>query len=112
LQAEYAARFPFLPGKVVARWFRSYGLDIDKLLAGARGLADLGHHFGAGLYEIELSWMVNEEWARTVEDILWRRSKLGLKSDEIDVTALEQWLQRNTAAPPSAGRPATGGVVT
>lgn len=112
LQDEYAARFPFLPGKVAARWFRSYGLEIDKLLAGARDPADLGYHFGAGLYEIELSWMVNEEWARTAEDVLWRRSKLGLKSEEIDVAALEQWLKRNTTAPPSTERLATGGVVT
>lgn len=92
---EHMARIPFLPGKVVTRWFRSYGLDIDQMLAGAASREDLGHHFGAGLFEIEVAWMVDNEWARTSDDILWRRSKLGLRAEEIDVPALERWLEQN-----------------
>lgn len=97
LMDEYTARFPFVPEQVTARWFRSYGLDIDNILEGARELADLGRDFGAGLFEIEVAWMVREEWARTTEDVLWRRSKLGLRSRDIDLAALEQWMERNTA---------------
>ena len=95
LSDEYAARYPFVPREVMARWFRSYGLEIDKLLNGATSIDDLGHDFGAGLFEVELSWLVSEEWARTREDVLWRRSKLGLKTADIDVSALDQWLERN-----------------
>lgn len=98
LLRECVARYPFVPEAVVARWFRSYGLDIDALLKGAREAGDLGRHFGAGLYEIEASWMVNNEWARTSEDVLWRRSKLGLKKKDIDVAALDQWLNENAAS--------------
>lgn len=107
LMAEYAARYAFAPEAVVNRWFRSYGLDTDRLLDGARCLADLGRDFGAGLFEAEVAWMVREEWARTSEDVLWRRSKLGLKTGDIDVAALDEWLKRN-AAPQGGGRAATG----
>jgi len=95
---DYVARYPFVPEKVIVRWFRSYGLDIDTLLDGAGEAGDLGLHFGSGLYEIEVSWMVNNEWARTSDDVLWRRSKLGLKKEDIDVTALDQWLEKNAVS--------------
>jgi glycerol-3-phosphate dehydrogenase len=107
LSREYAARFPFVPGDVAARWFRSYGLDMDRLLDGVHGPEDLGHHFGAGLFEIEVAWMVREEWARTREDVLWRRSKLGLRQREIDLAALDEWLERNTVRH-AGGRAAAG----
>ncbi len=106
LPAEYHARYPFVPDAVMTRWFRSYGLDIDQLLDGARSRADLGRDFGAGLFEIELAWMVREEWARTREDVLWRRSKLGLDTTGIDLAALDQWLAENTGL--HDGRRATG----
>ncbi|MDZ7842703.1 MAG: glycerol-3-phosphate dehydrogenase [Gammaproteobacteria bacterium] len=96
LPGEYCARYPFVPEAVITRWFRSYGLDIDHLLGGARSRADLGRNFGAGLFEIELTWMVREEWAQTREDVLWRRSKLGLDTTGIDLAALEHWLAENT----------------
>jgi len=98
LLREYIARYPFLPEAVVSRWFRGYGRDIDKLAANVRGVGDLGRDFGAGLYEIEVAWMVDNEWARSSEDILWRRSKLGLKAAHIDTAGLEQWLAGNTAS--------------
>lgn len=104
---EYTVRYPFVPEEVIARWFRSYGLDIERILAGVRDVADLGHHFGAGLFEIEVTWMVNNEWARTSDDILWRRTKLGLRANDIDVPALERWLEQN-ANWHQGGRMATG----
>lgn len=107
LKREYAARYPFVPDDVLGRWFRSYGLDIDELLDGARSRDDLGQHFGAGLYEIEVSWMIAREWARTSEDILWRRSKLGLRMTDSEVAALDAWLDRN-AATHVVGQSATG----
>lgn len=107
LLREYVGRYPFVPEEVVARWFRSYGTDIDTLLEGVQNHGDLGHHFGAGLYEVEVAWMVREEWARTSEDVLWRRSKLGLEAKEIDVAALDEWLEKNTE-PEGNDRAASG----
>ncbi len=98
---ECARTFPFLPRPLVKSLFRRYGLDVHRLVDGADTLADLGHHFGAGLYEAEVRWLVEREWARTSEDILWRRTKLGLEASRIDVDALDRWL---------AGR-APGGAV-
>ncbi|MDX1608753.1 MAG: glycerol-3-phosphate dehydrogenase [Halofilum sp. (in: g-proteobacteria)] len=94
LIAEYVPRFPFVPEDVLQRWFRSYGLEIEQILDGAGDDTALGHHFGAGLFEIEVRWMVDNEWARTSDDVLWRRSKLGLRADEIDLPALEEWLEK------------------
>jgi glycerol-3-phosphate dehydrogenase len=104
---EYLERFSFVPRDVIARWFRSYGTDIDVLLAGAAERADLGRDFGGGLFEIEVAWMVDKEWAQTTEDVLWRRSKLGLTAKDVDVPALEQWLEQKAAAG-DGGRMATG----
>lgn len=96
---EYIRRYSFAPAATVARWFRSYGLEVDGLAQGARSASDLGRDFGAGLYEVELKWMVEKEWAQTAEDVLWRRSKLGLRERDIDKAALEKWLEQH--APPS-----------
>ena len=51
---------------------------VTRLLGDAGSLADLGRHYGGDLYEAEVAYLVDQEWARTAEDILWRRSKLGL----------------------------------
>ena len=79
LCASIAGRFPFLPAATVRRLARAYGTRADTLLEGARGPGDLGRDFGAGLTERELRYLVRHEFARTAEDVLWRRSKLGLR---------------------------------
>ncbi len=92
----YLARYPFVPPRLLARWFRSYGTDIDALLDGVDSVDGLGRHFGEQLYEREVRWMIEHEWALTVDDVLWRRSKLGLRRAGIDVEALASWLSRHT----------------
>jgi glycerol-3-phosphate dehydrogenase len=62
----------------VRRWAYAYGTRALNLLSDAKTMADLGEDFGAGLSRREVDYLVREEWARTAEDILWRRSKLGL----------------------------------
>jgi glycerol-3-phosphate dehydrogenase len=74
LHAEYA----WLARPLVHRLAGAYGTRARKLLGKARCLSDLGMDFGAGLTEAEIDFLVREEWAETGEDILWRRSKLGL----------------------------------
>jgi glycerol-3-phosphate dehydrogenase len=79
--AEAARRHPWLPLPMLRRLVRAYGADLDALLDGATAPAALGEDFGAGFTERELDWLVRHEWARTAEDVLWRRSKLGLHMD-------------------------------
>ena len=73
------ARLPgWLPPALRHRLARAYGTEALALLGDAQGMADLGQDHGAGLTDRELDWLRREEWARTAEDVLWRRSKLGL----------------------------------
>ena len=78
LLAELRAAHPWLPEPLARRLARAYGTRVTRLLNGAASLDDLGADLGAGLTERELAYLVEAEWARTAEDILWRRSKLGL----------------------------------
>ena len=75
---ELARQADFLPQATVERWARSYGTRALEILGDARSLAALGEDFGAGLTEVEVDYLVAKEWALTADDILWRRSKLGL----------------------------------
>lgn len=101
-------RFPFVSVHLMTRWFRSYGLEIESMLDGVHCVEDFGEHFGEELYEVEVRWMVDKEWARSTEDILWRRSKLGLRSTNMDVSALEGWLDRHGKRPEADGAMAAG----
>lgn len=74
---------------LLARLSGAYGTRLRELLED--GLADLGRHFGAGLYEAELRWLRDREFARTADDVLWRRTKLGLKMSEAEKRAVEAW---------------------
>jgi glycerol-3-phosphate dehydrogenase len=71
-------RWPFLPAPYAERLARAYGTRVDRILGGARSMIDLGEHYGAGLTQAEVSYLLAHEWAMTVDDILWRRTKLGL----------------------------------
>ena len=83
---EFKAQFNWLPENLINRYLKSYGCRCLEFLNGCQQLSDLGQHFGAGLYENEVNYLVKYEWAKTVEDIIWRRSKLGLhlKPDAIE----------------------------
>ena len=83
---------PFLETGLVRRLARCYGTKAADILHGVRSIADLGRHFGAGLYEREVRHLVDHEWARTAEDVLWRRSKLGLRLSAAQAQALNDWL--------------------
>lgn len=79
LTAQLAGDYPFLTPAQAQRLFRAYGTEAWKVLGQATTPADLGRDFGAGLSEAELQWMIGREFARDVEDVIWRRSKLGLR---------------------------------
>ena len=80
--ARSTERYSWLPERLLRHYVRHYGTEIDALLAGCEGIRDLGEHFGAGLYAAEVEFLVEHEWARTPEDILWRRTRKGLRMPE------------------------------
>ena len=88
-------KWNWLPPDLARRYCRAYGTRIEKLIGTADELDGLGEHFGDGLYEAEVTYLMREEWALTDEDILWRRSKLGLHIDDETAARLRAWLGRN-----------------
>jgi glycerol-3-phosphate dehydrogenase len=86
--AAFAARHAYLPPALQARYARLYGTRAEAMLDGARGLADLGRPLGGDLYEREVSFLRATEWAATADDILWRRTKLGLTLPAEAIAAL------------------------
>ncbi|MBC2884261.1 glycerol-3-phosphate dehydrogenase [Ochrobactrum sp. CM-21-5] len=85
--------YPFLDPRHARRLFRLYGTRTHALLDGAASLDDLGHFFGADLYAAEVRYLVENEWARTAEDVLWRRTKLGLRVSAAEAAALQAFLE-------------------
>jgi glycerol-3-phosphate dehydrogenase len=76
--ADASRHYGWMPQDLLHRYARAYGTRIHRLLRGASNLSHLGKCLGDGLYEVEVDYLVKNEWARMPEDILWRRSKLGL----------------------------------
>ncbi|MEQ8605207.1 MAG: glycerol-3-phosphate dehydrogenase [Marivibrio sp.] len=89
---------PYLAPDQARRLVRAYGLDAFAMLGEVESAADLGRDFGAGLREAEVRWLVRREWARTADDVLWRRSKLGLKVDAAGRDALADFLAHEAPA--------------
>ncbi|NEY91413.1 glycerol-3-phosphate dehydrogenase [Tabrizicola oligotrophica] len=86
------ARYPFLTGPEAQRLIRAYGTEAPEVLGHARTRADLGRDFGGGLSEAEVLWQMREEWARRAEDVVWRRTKLGLKMTAAQIAALDDYM--------------------
>ncbi len=89
---ETKRQFFWLPGDVATRLAHAYGNRIDRVLGRAAQLEDLGEEFGAGLFEVEVDYLKKYEWAVSADDILWRRSKLGLQVDAAGKIRLSNWL--------------------
>ncbi len=97
--ARLAKEYPWLPEAVLRHYAHCYGTRIRVMLDGAQGIGDLGRHFGAGFYEREARYAVSREWARTADDILWRRTKWGLHLSEAQRDAFRQWMADEIPAP-------------
>jgi len=91
---QFEERWSFIDRSILHRLVRAYGTDTAIMLADVRKAADLGQYFAAGLYEIELRWLIDREFARTAEDILWRRSKLGLHMTTTEQQAVARWFDQ------------------
>jgi len=90
--ARFAAAHPWLPEPLAHRYARLYGTRAERLVAGISDIAGLGRAFGGGLYEAEVAYLREREWAHTADDILWRRTKLGLRLTSAERDALRLWL--------------------
>ncbi len=86
-----AAKYPFLSAPHLLRLCRSYGTNIDMLMGGANNTSDMGQNFGGTLTEREAKYLVKHEWAKTDQDILWRRTKCGLHMSEAERGAFRDW---------------------
>ncbi|MCF6198361.1 MAG: glycerol-3-phosphate dehydrogenase [Hyphomicrobiaceae bacterium] len=78
--------------KIATRLVRAYGTRALQIFTQGGKALERGENFGAGLYELEVSYLLETEWARSADDILWRRSKLGLRFSKEQVARLENWL--------------------
>ncbi|AGK48220.1 FAD dependent oxidoreductase family protein [Burkholderia thailandensis MSMB121] len=74
----FAKRHPWLPAALARRYARAYGTRAERVIGQAKSLAGLGAELAPGLYEAELRYLRDAEWASCADDVLWRRSKLGL----------------------------------
>jgi glycerol-3-phosphate dehydrogenase len=68
-------------------------------LGSAKSMDDLGQSFGASLTEAEIRYLISEEWACTAEDIIWRRSKLGLRLTKEEIAAIDAWISVQPGLP-------------
>ncbi len=108
---DFCRRHPFVDRPVMERLVRHYGTDTPALLRGARSPADLGGDFGHGLYAAELRYLIEEEWARTAEDVLFRRTRLGLRMTPQEIEAVDAWMAAHVPEAGS-GRPMDGVVMS
>jgi len=88
MEKTYLEDYSWLGEATARRLFAAYGTEFTKFCREGQ----MGEHFGHGFYEAELNWLRQEEWAQTAEDVLWRRSKLGLYFDAAQTARLEAFL--------------------
>jgi glycerol-3-phosphate dehydrogenase len=94
---EVQRDFPWLPAEVRRALARRHGALIREVLGRSTSLSDLGEHFGVELYAREIDYFVEREWARTVDDVLWRRTKAGLHLDSAQRAAVARHVERRVS---------------
>jgi len=87
--------FPFLEGPLAQRFIRSYGTNAWKMMEGISERDGMGREFGGTLTQCEVSYLMEHEWAECAEDVIWRRSKLGIRLRKQQISALDEWMQNN-----------------
>lgn len=94
---DLKSAYPFLDEYWAGRLVRAYGTEAAKVLGDAQAMEDLGPHFGATLTGREVAWMMRHEYARRAADIVWRRTRLGLRMSEAQIKALDDWMTSGEA---------------
>lgn len=100
--ADFKRRHAWLPIALAQRYAHGYGSRADRLLDHVQSIAALGEELTPGLFEIEARYLVDQEWAKTADDILWRRTKLGLHADAGARQRLASWLDNERGAEQAA----------
>ena len=93
IRNELIGRYGFLSPAWAQRLIRAYGTEAFQILGDAKSPSDLGRDFGGTLTEAEVRWLMEKEYARTAEDVVWRRSKLGLRMTQDEVSTLEEFMK-------------------
>lgn len=88
-------QYDWLDADTCVRLCNAYGTRVHGLLKGCRKLSDMGTHFGAGLFQREVDFLIDQEWARSLQDIIWRRSKLGLHLAEQEKINLQNYIEKH-----------------
>lgn len=94
--SAFCLQYPWLSKSLALRYVQNYGSLAEKFLQQAKSIDDLGKDFGSGLYQSEVDYLIQQEWAQTAEDILWRRTKLGLFLSDHHAASLAQYLGAKT----------------
>lgn len=97
LLAQTMRKYPFLEEALAHRLCRNYGTKVSQVLGNATEDAQLGHNFGAGLREVEVRYLMTNEWAKTATDVVERRTKLLLRMTEQEIAALDKWMRAELA---------------
>ncbi len=110
LTAELLRDYPFLATEHASRLAHAYGTRAAKVLGHAKSSADLGQSFGATLTESEVRYLMAQEWAMTAEDVVWRRSKLGLRLSADEIARLDDFMVAQRASRETPMLEAGGGA--
>jgi glycerol-3-phosphate dehydrogenase len=102
--AQAQQNWPFLAGDHARRLVHAYGTRIDRIIGAAASMEDLGIGFGADLTEAEVRYLMQQEWAESADDVLWRRSKLGLLFSDGQKEALRGFMAAGQAAAGAGNR--------
>jgi glycerol-3-phosphate dehydrogenase len=97
LTEKLKTKYSFLTERWLNRLLKAYGSEVFDLLGDAKTEGDLGQNFGSNLTEREVNWLIEREFANTAEDIIWRRSKLGLRMTSKEIDALDSWMVNSAA---------------
>jgi glycerol-3-phosphate dehydrogenase len=92
LTARLKSAHPFLTDYHAARLIRAYGTEAAQITGNAKALDDMGRHFGATLTEAEVNWLMTREYAHSAADVVWRRTKLGLRMTKDEIAALDAFM--------------------
>lgn len=94
---EMRVRYPWMPRALLSHYGRLYGARLTRIVGDATALEGLGRHFGGNLYEAEVRYLVEHEWAETAEDVFWRRTKEGLRMTAAEKAAFSAWFDDSFA---------------
>lgn len=94
LVEQYSSKYPFVQKELMKRLVRLYGTNTLEILNDAKDIKSLGTDFGEGLYQREVEYLMKHEWVFEASDILYRRTKLGIRMTEQQVKKLASWIEK------------------